>query len=210
MVDVLVNLPPPELAKDIDWATYPYSITTLTDLGLARKVTPGEKLSTRCGSDDYAAPEVIMGQPYDGAEVDAWSLGVLLYTLLELRLPFDPLPGVAGEVNRQRSRTSHRIARVEWRWVKYSGEDGNHDGDYPSLEQAGLLGPAKAVEGLLRRARSRWTIDKLSELDWVRSTIDFPGGIRFREEEKAVEVEKIEEEEAHEDAETEDGIVTGA
>lgn len=139
-----------------------------------------------------------MGQPYDGAEVDAWSLGVLLYTLLELRLPFDPLPGAVGEVNRQRSRTSHRIARVEWRWVKYSGEDGNHDGDYPALERAGLLGPAKAVEGLLRRARSRWTIDKLSELDWVREMIKVKGGIRFREEEKAVEVEKIEEEDAAE------------
>lgn len=139
-----------------------------------------------------------MGQPYDGAEVDAWSLGVLLYTLLELRLPFDPLPGAAGEVNRQRSRTSHRIARVEWRWVRYCGEDGGHDGEYEVLGKEGLLGPAKAVEGLLRRARSRWTIDKLSELDWVKEMIDVPGGIRFREEEKAVEVEKIEEEDANE------------
>lgn len=145
-----------------------------------------------------------MGQPYDGMEVDAWSLGVLLYTLLELRLPFDPLPGAAGEVNRQRSRTSHRIARVEWRWVKYSGEDGNHDGDYTAMGKDSVLELSKAVEGLLRRARSRWTIDKLSELDWVKESIQVEGGIRFREKEKAVEVEKLEEEDPEEHAKMEE------
>ena len=148
-----------------------------------------------------------MGQPYDGMEVDAWSLGVLLYTLLELRLPFDPLPGAAGEVNRQRSRTSHRIARVEWRWVKWSGEDGNHDGDYVAMEKDGVLDLCKAVEGLLRRARSRWTIDKLSELEWVKESVKVEGGIRFREEEKAVEVEKLVEEEETEDAVMVNGMV---
>ncbi len=146
-------------------------------------VTPGEKLTTRCGSDDYAAPEVIMGQPYDGREVDAWSLGVLLYTLLELRLPFDPLPG-AQEAHRQRSRTSHRVARVEWRWVKYAGEDGDHEGDFAMFAKAGLDGPREVVERLLRRARSRWTIDKLAELDWVKATIP-EGGLQYREEEHA-------------------------
>src|SRR4051812_33809991 len=83
LLDVLVNLSPVELSRKIDWATYPYSVITLTDLGLSRRVADDEKLTTRCGSDDYAAPEVIMGQPYDGRATDAWSLGVLLYALLE-------------------------------------------------------------------------------------------------------------------------------
>ncbi|KAJ4302072.1 hypothetical protein N0V88_002208 [Collariella sp. IMI 366227] len=70
----------------------------LENLGLSRRVAShDERLETRCGSDDYAAPEVIMGQPYDGRATDAWSVGVLLYALLEARLPFDPPPaGPAG------------------------------------------------------------------------------------------------------------------
>ncbi|KAK3903419.1 hypothetical protein C8A05DRAFT_32858 [Staphylotrichum tortipilum] len=125
--NVLVNLPPTDLAPSTPWTSYTYPVITLTDLGLSRRVAPDERLETRCGSDDYAAPEVIMGQPYDGRATDAWSLGVLLYALLEARLPFDPPPGADQAVRmRMRSRTSHRIARVEWRWFEYGvgeGED---------------------------------------------------------------------------------------
>ena len=109
ILDVLVNVPVEQLANpNQDWATYPDSVITLTDLGLSRRVADDEKLETRCGSDDYAAPEVILGQPYDGKAIDAWSMGVLLYALLEARLPFDPPPG-ASDALRMRSRTSHRI-----------------------------------------------------------------------------------------------------
>src|ERR1700710_1361425 len=137
--DVLVNLPQHELSRSQNWQTYPYSIITLTDLGLSRRVADDEKLTTRCGSDDYAAPEVIMGQPYDGRATDAWSLGVLLYALLESRLPFDPNPGMS-EGHKQRSRTSHRIARVEWRWIEYAGEEGDHEGDPEKFRERGLEG----------------------------------------------------------------------
>jgi protein-serine/threonine kinase len=171
----------------MDWATYPYSVITLTDLGLSRRVADDEKLTTRCGSDDYAAPEVIMGQPYDGRAVDAWSLGVLLYALLESRLPFDPNPG-APESHKQRSRTSHRIARVEWRWIEYAGEDGDHEGDIAKFEAAGLKGAIGVTENLLKRARSRWTIERIAQDKWVREAIQVEGGIRFREEDNPEEV----------------------
>ena len=81
-IDVLVNIPPSEIGSTTtDWTTYPYSVITLTDLGLSRRIADDEKLETRCGSDDYAAPEAIMGQPYDGLATYAWSLGALLYAL---------------------------------------------------------------------------------------------------------------------------------
>jgi protein-serine/threonine kinase len=188
LIDVLVNLPQAELAKDIDWVTYPYSVITLTDLGLSRRVADDEKLTTRCGSDDYAAPEVIMGQSYDGRMVDAWSLGVLLYALLESRLPFDPSPGMS-EGHKQRSKTSHRIARVEWCWVKYAGNDGDHECDEAMFEAAGLKGAMEVTEGLLKRARSRWTITKVAAQLWVKQALQIEGALKFREEDTPEEVD---------------------
>jgi protein-serine/threonine kinase len=185
---VLVNLTAQELADEtIDWCNYPYSVTTLTDMGLSRRIADDEKLETRCGSEDYAAPEVIMGQPYDGRATDAWSLGVLLYALLEARLPFDPHPGMS-DAHRMRSRTSHRIARVEWSWVEHAGSDTDHDGDEKKFEAEGLLGAMHITEGLLKRARSRWTIDKVAAQPWVGDAVQVEGGIRFREEQAGEEV----------------------
>ncbi|KAF5673443.1 camk kinase [Fusarium heterosporum] len=186
--NVLVNLSPSELSDpSIDWITYPYSVVILSDLGLSRRIADDEKLETRCGSEDYAAPEVIMGQPYDGRATDAWSLGVLLYALLEARLPFDPHPGMS-DAHRMRSRTSHRIARVEWKWVEYYGDDTDHDGDEAKFKQKGLLGAMEITEGLLRRARGRWTIDKVAKTPWVQGAINVEGGLRFREEKDGEEV----------------------
>lgn len=180
---MLVNVPPYELARNQDWTKYPHSIITLTDLGLSRHIADDEKLTTRCGSDDYAAPEVILGQPYDGRAIDAWSLGVLLYALLEKRLPFDAHPNMS-ETQRSRSRTSHRIARIEWAWVEYTGEEGEHEADVEKFKAAGLEGAMRATESLLKRARHRWTLDQIAELEWVSGAIAIPGGIQFREEDK--------------------------
>ncbi|CAK7271774.1 hypothetical protein SEPCBS57363_004797 [Sporothrix epigloea] len=186
--NVLVNLTPEELADEtIDWESYPYSVTTLTDLGLSRRVADDEKLETRCGSDDYAAPEVIMGQPYDGRATDAWSLGVLLYALLEGRLPFDPNPGMS-DAHRMRSRTSHRIARVEWRWIQYAGDHGDHEGDVCKFQSEGLLGAMEITEGLLKRARSRWTLDEVAETPWIRNALSIKDGLQFRKEAEGEEV----------------------
>lgn len=202
---MLVNLTASELGDSrVDWQTYPYSVITLTDLGLSRRIADGERLETRCGSDDYAAPEVIMGQPYDGRATDAWSLGVLLYALLESRLPFDPyypagsnvIPG-GIDAMRMRSRTSHRIARVEWRWIQYgldpdvdvddAAQDGTpneHEADIAKFRRKGLEGAREITEALLRRARSRWSLDQVAATEWVRGGIRVDGGIRWREEEE--------------------------
>ncbi|KAM3436179.1 hypothetical protein MY4824_004484 [Beauveria thailandica] len=186
--NVLVNMPATDLASNtINWSTYPYSIIALADFGLSRRIAPGEQLETRCGSDDYAAPEVILGQQYDGRATDAWSLGVLLYALLEARLPFDPHPGMS-DAHRMRSRTSHRIARVEWRWVEYAGDDGDHEGDVAKFERSGFLGAMHIVEGLLRRARNRWTLDQVAAEPWVVNALRVDGGVRFREEDAGEEV----------------------
>ncbi|XP_052814411.1 maternal embryonic leucine zipper kinase-like isoform X1 [Mya arenaria] len=63
----------------------------LIDFGLCANPQGGmeKHLFTCCGSPAYAAPELISGKEYLGAEADIWSMGILLYALLCGYLPFD-------------------------------------------------------------------------------------------------------------------------
>lgn len=58
----------------------------ISDFGFARKFNGN--LKTFCGSFAYAAPEVILGNPYNGPLADVWSMGVILYAMVTGRLPF--------------------------------------------------------------------------------------------------------------------------
>ncbi|KAL0978411.1 hypothetical protein UPYG_G00170110 [Umbra pygmaea] len=61
----------------------------IADFGLSNLYRCDEYLQTFCGSPLYASPEIVNGRPYKGPEVDTWSLGVLLYTLVHGAMPFD-------------------------------------------------------------------------------------------------------------------------
>ncbi|KAM4582809.1 NUAK family SNF1-like kinase 2 [Fundulus diaphanus] len=63
----------------------------IADFGLSNLYHGDEFLQTFCGSPLYASPEIVNGRPYHGPEVDTWSLGVLLYTLVHGTMPFDGL-----------------------------------------------------------------------------------------------------------------------
>ncbi|KAE9410055.1 kinase-like protein [Gymnopus androsaceus JB14] len=60
------------------------------DFGLAALIeNPGERKKTICGTPNYIAPEVLFDQTNGHSyEVDIWSIGVILYTLLVGRPPF--------------------------------------------------------------------------------------------------------------------------
>lgn len=62
----------------------------LGDFGLATKLDfDGERKRTICGTPNYIAPEVLEGKQGHSYEVDIWSLGVVIYTLLVGKPPFE-------------------------------------------------------------------------------------------------------------------------
>ncbi|XP_039717016.1 PAS domain-containing serine/threonine-protein kinase isoform X2 [Pteropus medius] len=60
----------------------------LIDFGSAAYLEQGRLFYTFCGTIEYCAPEVLMGSPYKGPELEMWSLGVTLYTLVFEENPF--------------------------------------------------------------------------------------------------------------------------
>ncbi|XP_009069726.1 PREDICTED: PAS domain-containing serine/threonine-protein kinase, partial [Acanthisitta chloris] len=60
----------------------------LVDFGSAAYLEPGKLFYTFCGTIEYCSPEVLSGKPYHGPELEMWSLGVTLYTLVLGENPF--------------------------------------------------------------------------------------------------------------------------
>jgi polo-like kinase 1 len=60
------------------------------DFGLATKLEfEGERKRTVCGTPNYIAPEILDGKTGHSYEVDIWSLGVICYTLIIGKPPFE-------------------------------------------------------------------------------------------------------------------------
>uniref|UniRef100_A0A8D3A0T1 non-specific serine/threonine protein kinase n=1 Tax=Scophthalmus maximus TaxID=52904 RepID=A0A8D3A0T1_SCOMX len=109
--------------------------------------TLGNKLDTFCGSPPYAAPELFQGKKYDGPEVDVWSLGVILYTLVSGSLPFD---------GQNLKELRERVLRGKYRVPFYMSTD---------------------CEGILRRflvlnPTKRCTLDQVMKDKWINSGYD--------------------------------------
>lgn len=78
------------------------------DFGLATRVLyDSEKKRTICGTPNYIAPEILDAKQGHSYEVDYWSLGVILYTMLIGRPPFE-----SAEVK----QTYKKIRAVEYQF----------------------------------------------------------------------------------------------
>jgi len=71
----------------------------LIDFGLSVIWRPDQALFKSYGTPCYSAPEILSGQSYQGPQVDVWSLGVSLYTMLTGTLPFQAMS--ASELKRR-------------------------------------------------------------------------------------------------------------
>ncbi|KAL0344408.1 UNVERIFIED_CONTAM: CBL-interacting serine/threonine-protein kinase [Sesamum radiatum] len=80
------DLKPENLLLDENWEL------KVTDFGLSAvtdQIRPDGLLHTLCGTPAYVAPEILAKKGYDGAKVDVWSCGVILYVLNAGYLPFN-------------------------------------------------------------------------------------------------------------------------
>lgn len=105
------------------------------------------KSQTYCGSAAYAAPEVVCGVPYDPKLADAWSLGVILFIMLNGKMPFDD---------------SNLTQLLEaQRGMKFAFRHKLHDVISPQAKAtvAVLLDP---------NAATRWNMQEISNCTWVR------------------------------------------
>ncbi|CAG8513059.1 3535_t:CDS:1 [Paraglomus occultum] len=131
----------------------------LTDFGLARFIDPAcPHLTTRCGSEEYAAPEIIMAKPYDGRQTDMWALGIVLYALLVGYLPFNL------ERGQTRGHFFGKIARADYK--------------FPSDKEAGRRGNiSRNAKDLVNRLlqpnpQRRATLENVRQHVWLTEFVD--------------------------------------
>ena len=69
----------------------------LADFGIAKRLGTGEKGWTFCGTPVYLAPEIITNKSHDH-RADIWSVGILMYELLNGIPPFSKKSGNSQQV----------------------------------------------------------------------------------------------------------------
>ncbi|KAK4053004.1 hypothetical protein OIO90_004128 [Microbotryomycetes sp. JL221] len=173
--------------ESLDLATLPQPFVKLTDFGLSRFIsTSSPTLTTRCGSEAYAAPELILSRPYDGRQTDAWALGVVLFAIVTGVLPFVEVPTTQG--TKSRKSFLLRIAKGEYHWPvnDRANENGSHDYTTSQDDRTGtnvigqtsmdadstrLVTPqVKQVVGrlLVRDPMKRAVVDDVWSMEWMQ------------------------------------------
>ena len=129
------------------------AIVKLTDFGLS--TMKEGRLTTRCGTPSYCAPELLSGEGY-GKAVDMWSVGVLCYILLCGVLPF---------VGSDRAELFRKIRKGQYKY-DFAGARGGPDGATGVSELARDL-----VGRLLRLApMERYSTRETLQHPWIVST----------------------------------------
>jgi len=121
----------------------------VSDFGLSKIVSENEfqQMSTQCGSLEYCAPEVLLGEMYEKS-VDMWSVGVITYILLTGFFPFyDP--------TRNAAVLYQKIQEVQYDWE-----------DCPTVTKEAKDFVSKL---LVYDSKKRFTADEALEHKWMSS-----------------------------------------
>ncbi|RCN36173.1 kinase domain protein [Ancylostoma caninum] len=87
------------------------TLVKLSDFGISKELTTRSLASTVIGTPNYLSPEICEGRAYN-QKSDLWSLGCVLYELLELKRAFDGenLPAIVMKITKvSRPRNLHKL-----------------------------------------------------------------------------------------------------
>lgn len=132
----------------------------IADFGFARHCIDNhghEVLSlTFCGSAAYAAPEIVSGSAYDPKKADVWSLGVILFIMLNAAMPFD-------DKNVKKLLRDQKARNYKFR---------------TSIEQK-LTTKCKDLVSLILDpdAMTRWTLDRIETSRWFKDSVVISEGV---------------------------------
>lgn len=123
----------------------------LSDFGFARYVIDSKRRQitseTYCGSLNYLAPEILRGRPYHPKISDMWSIGVIIYVVLNKAMPFTDEGDLVKYYNHQMEK--------QWKFRPKIGEILSE-----SLKEL--------VENLLEpNVKKRWTIEQVLDSEWM-------------------------------------------
>lgn len=132
----------------------------IADFGFARHCIDEQghhSLSlTYCGSAAYAAPEIVSGSPYDPKKADVWSLGIILFIMLNAAMPFD-------DKNVKKLLRDQKAKNYRFR---------------TSVEQK-LSTKCTALVSLILDpdVTTRWTLDRIEMSRWFKDSVVISEGV---------------------------------
>ena len=81
----------------------------IIDFGLSNKYEADQTLQSQVGSAHYVAPEIVLQKPYNGAQVDIWSCGIIFFTMVAGYMPFDDDSGKRVNIFHKITKGNYRI-----------------------------------------------------------------------------------------------------
>ena len=120
----------------------------ITDFGISLKAQSTLRKSMRIqansGTMAYMAPERFSAEPHPIPANDVWSLGAMMFELLEGNVPFIPQMGGLAQLNGAQLPTMHSAAGANLKQVILSMLDANAD-NRPTAEQVAEQAKAKGA-----------------------------------------------------------------
>ena len=152
------DLKPENIMVELDQDSGEVHQVKLTDFGLSKIIVPGEVMMESCGTPAYVGPEVLHKEGY-GKEVDIWSTGVILYTMIARALPFH---------SQDKKRTFQLIKTAD-----------------PDLESEIWTTISPECKDLIRKMLTkvpaqRITIDEALKHSWFEKYKDYISGIKHK------------------------------
>ena len=128
-------------------------LVKICDFGWA--IAAQDERSTYCGTLDYMAPEILKGMNYSN-KVDVWSLGIMLFELIQGQIPF-----------RARS-SSERLTKIMQKNIEF-------------LVNTSTAAKALIMKMLQIEPELRPSLEEILNDEWIlRYTVESPRSMHFR------------------------------